>query len=142
MLAIALLCSGCARDPAWFGYWEIVEARRDAQVQSDMGTLELRRDQGVAVFLRYRWEDGGFSPDPGPEVVLGESDAEELEIIDGYAEKDEQYTLWLSPFCVDAASPLEVVTYGGGEAVLAGRAQPWPGAPPDELLPIELYLRR
>jgi hypothetical protein len=142
LLGLTCLALGCERDPVWFGYWELVEGRRDGVAQRDLGTVEVMRDGSVATFLRYEWTGAEFVPDPNPTVDLGTAGvSEQDDFFDGYKEKGETYTLYLSQFS-DITRPLSVVEYTGATALLSGTQCPWPGSPPEELLPIELHLER
>lgn len=139
-----LLLAGCEKDPVWFGYWEITEVRRDGVTQTDMGVMEVFRSSEMAYFLRYRWTGTEWVPDARPAAELGESNASEQDdIIEAYREKGETYTVYFSPWCVDQQEgALKVVDYRQGTAILKGDAQPWPGRPDSELLPLEIHLER
>ena len=142
-LLASLLLTGCEKDPVWFGYWEITEVRRDGVKQEDMGVMEIIRDSGMAYFLRYRRNGSEWIPDKTPNAELGDSNAREQDdIFESYREKGETYTVYLSPFCLDYEGSLDVVDYKANRAVLKGKAQPWPGRPPEELLPLEIHLQR
>ena len=133
----------CQKDPVWFGYWEIVEAERDGVKQPDMGVLEVFRDSKMAMLLRYEWTGSDWVPDPAPHAEFGETNAREQDdIIEAYKQEGEIYTVYMSPFCTDYQNDLKVESYQANRAILTGKAQPWPGAPLDELLSIELTLQR
>ena len=143
LLPVLLLLAGCVRDPVWFGWWEITEARRDGVKQRDMGPLEIMRNGELATILRYRWTGDAFEPDPSPTTLRGGHDvAEQDDVFEAFREEGEEYTLFLSPFCTDPTRPLEVVDYGPNRAVLRSKQAPWPGRPAEELLPVELHLER
>lgn len=144
-----LLCSlsaACERDPSFFGYWDIARIERGGETQSDAGFFEILDDGSIALFLRYEWSGGLFAPDPRPEVLIGSTSQTESEFGEGYQEKGETYTLWLSLF---GETPFDVVEYKGDRARLESDTAAWPT--PDlpagvnvsgDLSPTALVLRR
>lgn len=138
MLALILL-TGCQRDPIFFGYWDIVAVERDGVRQAEAGFLEVLDDGEVALFLRYRWAVDGFEPHPRPRVITGPTDARtQDEIIDGYKEKGETYSIFLGPFDAD----FDVTSHGGGQAVIVAEDAVWPDTPGGARLETILELAR
>lgn len=136
---LLLALAGCERDPTFFGYWEVARIERAGAVQRDAGFLEVLDDGGLALFLRYGWDGAGFFPEPRPQVIGGDTSQREQDFVDGYREKGETFTLWLSPFDTDFDVPLD--RYRGDRAVLESGDAGWPGNPLDRA-PTALTLQR
>ncbi len=115
LVALALVASGCERDPSFFGIWDLEAIEVDGLLQVDAGVLEIADDAQLHLLLRYRFEGGAFVPDPEPGVIRGDTSARENDdVFDNYQQKGEVHTLTLAPFDATFA----VARYTGDTATL------------------------
>lgn len=122
LLALVVGLAGCERVPSFFGYWDIVEVEYAGTTQVDAGFFEIVNDGGAYVFARYKWDGSGFYADPSPEVVFGDTSQTAPAPGEGYAKKDETFSISMATFQAEFA----VVEYTGTDAVLEAPAAIWP----------------
>lgn len=71
---------GCERDPALFGYWDIVAMRAgptaaDARDVDQAGFLEFAADGSAYGIFSYTWVIMDWEPDPSPDLHTFSTDA-------------------------------------------------------------------
>lgn len=133
---MSLFAAGCTRDPTFYGYWDIFEVERAGVTLLDPGFFEVGNGAELSLFLRYRWESGGFVPEAHPIVQIGTTSAVAQEVFGNYKSKGETYTFTMDLF----QATFDVDRYVADEATLTVDAAVWP--PGTELAETTLFIRR
>lgn len=128
-----LLLAACERDPALFGYWDIVVMRAgateaDAQEAGLAGFLEFTAAGSANGMFSYTWSGGGWEPDPTPELLWFTTDAvAQTEIVESYKSRGETYTVLMTVGGEDTTI-FDLLDWKGSSVTLSSADATLPGA--------------
>lgn len=128
-----LLLAACERDPALFGYWDIVVMRAgpteaDAQDAGLAGFLEFTASGECYGVFGYTWSGLGWEPDPTPDLLTFTTDARaQTELIESYKSKGETYTVTMTVGGEDTTT-FELLDWKGSSVTLSSADATLPGA--------------
>lgn len=133
-VALVLLLSACERNPSFVGPWDIVQAERGGDVQTDVGWLDFDGDGSVVVFLAYDHGGEGFEPLQQPVYTTEATNITAVDVEGFYNERPPFETVEIGGFGV-----FDVDSYTGIRTVFVGPVT-WLGGPESERT--TLVLRR